>query len=385
MPTPPAASTSSGILMDAGPLVTNAVSSCRRVGGGARRRLALSCSLRVRGKGRVEKPGRRVAGMSLRRRLARAAKGADIVGMSAAISLWSSVVCAAAANSCQLLLAPSSIMKVNTGLFFGDRASAPTAATANCHGSFSAAGVPRLPANGRIKKPNVVGATARRMRRAGLLEALRLQDDHLAAAAAPHAPATSAATFLWSSFAATSATLAAVAVGSAHVSVPRLPSPTRVKKPVVDSATKRRLRRAGAKEALQLHQSRLVAAGAVARAVSAARQSEIATRPIKAISRRRAARPAAGARPLGPPPIAPSAMKTFASLSSGAAVRSSASSLPDVVVAAAASLARKPSVVGVASPPRASSSLPRRLPPVNSTGWNPAVYRASWQARNPAF
>lgn len=107
MPTPPAASTSSGILMDAGPLVTNAVSSCRRVGGGARRRLALSCSLRVRGKGRVEKPGRRVAGMSLRRRLARAAKGADIVGMSAAISLWSSVLLLPTHASCCLRHHPS--------------------------------------------------------------------------------------------------------------------------------------------------------------------------------------------------------------------------------------------------------------------------------------
>lgn len=186
----------SSAAIDPGHPTTSAISSCRRVGGVRRCTTAFACSLRARGNCRVGKSGRRSSGVSLRRNLARAFKAADILGISSGISLLSSFR-GAAANACQLLRVTSCAKKVNTGLFL---ASAPTVtpATGKRNASSAARHVPRFPAaGGRVNKPVVAGATARRMRRAGVEDALRLHQSHSAATvSASRAAVTAAATSL---------------------------------------------------------------------------------------------------------------------------------------------------------------------------------------------
>lgn len=196
----------------------------------------------------------------------------------------------------------------------------------------------------------------------------------------------------------TTAAAAPISTGSSRGTVPRLPASAHVRKPVAKSATQRRLRRAGLKEALCLHQRRLVAAGAVARATSAVREKEIAARPIRAISRRRSALVSAAGGTAAPSPTISSAVEVSLPSLPAAAVRLT-SSVPDVVLATAASLAQRNRAagasgalpaVGFASPGHfkkpisGSASRRRGVPPVSTTGWNPALSRGPWQPQNPA-
>lgn len=212
-------------------------------------------------------------------------------------------------------------MKANAGLCLASCPAPPASTTAHLERS-AFGGVPHLTVSGRVKKPVVTGAAARKMRRAGVADALRLKQKRLALTGT--VASTAAPTSVWPFLAAT----AAAAVGSVRGCVPRLPRLARVKKPVAKSATQRRMCRAGAKEALSLHQSRLAAAGAIARAASAARQNEKAARPIRAISRRRALASAATGSAFCAF-VAPSALGVSASLLSASAVRP-VSLVPDV-------------------------------------------------------
>ncbi|KAF1800264.1 hypothetical protein V8B55DRAFT_1567710 [Mucor lusitanicus] len=321
-----------GPALDGYPVAASVVGGCRYVGGVRRRRSAAAWPLRARGDG-----GRIPS---------------DIVGMSAAISLWSSFG-SAAATACQLLLVSSCGMKANAGLCLASCPAPPASTTAHLERS-AFGGVPHLTVSGRVKKPVVTGAAARKMRRAGVADALRLKQKRLALTGT--VASTAAPTSVWPFLAAT----AAAAVGSVRGCVPRLPRLARVKKPVAKSATQRRMCRAGAKEALSLHQSRLAAAGAIARAASAARQNEKAARPIRAISRRRALASAATGSAFCAF-VAPSALGVSASLLSASAPFTGG-------------ISRGVSLAGVASPALSpkksssgSSSSRRGIPPLNTT------------------